>query len=164
MTAEEFRAVRARLGLTDDALAAELGLAPSVVRAWAAGTLGIPGAHAQALRWRAALAEREEALVASGLSECETVRRLEGELAGGNRGALASLGQHFAAGACPACRARAQYVHDRFGPMPEPPRSGASRLHALLQRAPWWVRPIVLGSLALLVLSALRLLFASSAP
>jgi transcriptional regulator with XRE-family HTH domain len=140
MTPEEFRAARERLGLSDDALAAELGVTPHVVRAWSEGRATITRRHAQTILWRAAWAEREAAFAASGPPACpwmernatETPQRLEDFHRYHKR-----LEEHSVH--CEICQARERFsreLDERLGPMPDPPSPGWMRAFEWLERLP----------------------------
>jgi hypothetical protein len=79
MTPEEFVQARVGLGFSPDVLAADLGLPPAVVAAWESGRDRIPAHIAKQLRWRAAIAERQRALAASNLPDCEWMTALEAQ-------------------------------------------------------------------------------------
>ena len=137
MRPAEFLAARERLGLSDDALAPELGVPPRVVRAWAAGAVAVPRRYARTLAWRAALAEQDAALAASGLPACEWAASWQAApLPFGTKRQLAhfeSLERHVRA--CPTCTAREQHARERLPPLPEPPLIGVA---AVLE---WLLRP-----------------------
>lgn len=124
MTAAEFAAARERLGLSVEQVAAELHLAPSVVAAWERGDLKVPRDTAALLAWRAALAEQEAVLAASGLPECPVAAELDraavaavgGDAFDATAGALAAH-----ADGCPACQARAAHLERHAPPLPELP-------------------------------------------
>lgn len=52
MTGAELRAARARLGLTQAALAKKLHVAPNTVARWERGERAIPGPAIAAIQWR----------------------------------------------------------------------------------------------------------------
>lgn len=162
MTAAEFNAARSVLGQTDDQLAAELDVTPEVVRAWAAGGTRIPRRYAEQLRWLAARAEREAALRASGLPDCEWMREQDERPLPSNTDALLQRAQAMTAHAqaCPVCTARERYVHERYGPMPALPRSGWLRVFVWFARVPAWARPAAVGALLLGAIVSVRILFA----
>jgi hypothetical protein len=162
MTAEQFRAARELLGITDDELAADLRVTPAIVGAWADGTLGIPKRQAQDLAWRAALAERQQALRTSGLAECPWQLAREAAPVPENSNALLreleATDKHIAE--CPICTARDRYIEEHFGPMPAPPETAWSRVFARVERVPAWARPALLGALLLGAFVSLRIVFA----
>jgi hypothetical protein len=162
MTAEQFRAARELLGITNDELAADLRVTPAIVGAWADGTLGIPKRQAQDLAWRAALAERQQALRTSGLAECPWQLAREAAPVPENSNALLreleATDKHIAE--CPICTARDRYIEEHFGPMPAPPETVWSRVFARVERVPAWARPALLGALLLGAFVSLRIVFA----
>lgn len=167
MLAADVVAARRALRLSPDALAAELGLTPAVVTAWEAGTLAVPRRYARELAWRAAAAERQAALAASGLPECRWVADWEAAEtaapAGDVKAGLARLEALNAhAAACPTCGAREAYVAERFPPMPEPPvaewAGAIGWVSERVGRLPAWLRPVATGALVVLALTALRVL------
>lgn len=129
--------MRARLGLTPDALAAELNLTPAIVEAWEIGRINPSRRAEQWLTWRGAMLDRDEAVSASGLPECATLRAVatgaavgDGSKTGRQRAdaVLAHLGT------CPTCLARKQFLDERFPPMPPPPLPVALALVVWLHR------------------------------
>ena len=147
MTAAELIASRERLGLSVDALAAEVGVTPHIVEAWERGSLAIPKDTALQLRWRTALEERQALVAASGLPECPTAIALE-EKMDATEGdtymkALERFGAH--AESCDVCRARREYA-DRHGPaVPDLPLPTwmrvVGRIDGLFNRLPAGIRP-----------------------
>lgn len=163
MTATEFRTVQDTLGLSDEALAAELALTPTVVRAWRTGSVPVPERHARLLRWQAAIAARQAVAEASGLPACEWVQAWEDGPVPDEpdvmRRHLEALNVHGES--CPICLERARYVEERCGPMPQPPSpAGVVRVVGLLERVPSWGRPAVVGAAILGAIVGLRVLFA----
>ena len=151
MTGDEFQAIQAKLGLTNDALAAELGLTPAVIEAWREGRAGVPRRHAETLRWKGAVAERKHALDASGLPYCAWLAELENkELPAGEvemAREMERVERHMAT--CPTCRAREAFVNERFGPMPPPPAAGGvlGTVVGQVDRFPKWAQPAAFGAL-----------------
>lgn len=119
MSPEELTAARQRLGLTPDALAAELDLTPAVILAWEAGRIRPTGRAQRWLLWRGAMLDRDEALAASGLAECVELRHVAASAQGDGRTRSTIVLAHVEA--CPTCQARKRYLADRFPPMPPPP-------------------------------------------
>src|SRR5688572_1336065 len=131
MTAAEFSSIVSRLGWSEDRAAAELGVAPHVVAAWAAGSVKIPSRIATVLQWQSAVTERLAVVSASGLPECGAVGALE-RAAEGARGqafvtAMEVLNTHV--DSCPTCKARVAYAEQHGPPVPELP-------------VPLWVRAV----------------------
>jgi transcriptional regulator with XRE-family HTH domain len=165
MTSEEASAIRRELGLTTDALAAELGTTPHVVEAWESGRMGIPDRQAQTLRWRGAVHEREKALDASDLPECQWLEAwgeepIPEKIKDANAH-LERLVQHQKS--CPTCEARDRFVSERFGPMPQPPQGVRSRVFTWLvdtsDKLPPWARPAFWAGLAFGAYSIMRIFF-----
>ena len=149
VTPTELVAARERLGLTPDGLAAELNLTPAVIVAWERGRIRPSRRAVQWLTWRTAMLDRDEALAASGLSECAELRALHagvagvagvgGVAAGGSGGGAAvatepgdarrarmdAILAHLSG--CPTCLARRRYIEARFPPMPQPPMAASMR-------------------------------------
>lgn len=164
MTASELCAAQEKLGLSNEALAAELAVTPHVVDAWRAGSLAVPKKLAEELRWRAAIAERQAAVEASGLPACAWVREWEGRAVPTG---LDAVEKHFKSltthsGSCATCIARDRYVEERFGPLPPPPSLGGfmGTVFLLLEKVPAWGRPAAAGAAILGAIVSLRLLFA----
>ena len=145
--AQEAVAIRERLGLSPEALDAELGLMPGTVAAWESGSMRVPGFVAVTLRWRAAVAERSAALAASGLPECEWIRSWEAKpqptKMKDRTAHLTEAVEHEKA--CSVCLDRSRYIQERFGPMPPAPMPSWLRAFAWynsrLERLPEWARP-----------------------
>lgn len=161
MTADDLTRARALLGLSPGELAAEIGLTEHVVRAWEDGSLRIPRQYALQIAFRAAIAERQAALAASGLPECSWVARwMNGAPQGpGEREHFAALRRHAAT--CPDCTARARFIEQNFPPMPELPVPAvlkATRIAGTwLEKRPPWLRAAAVGAGALGVFTVLRL-------
>ena len=165
MTAAELIAIRQSLGLTPDQFAAELGVPPHSYAGWEEGTVRIDDRSAREITYRGALAERQAALKASGLPECEWLRAWEAESRPEKLKRIErveALESHLVA--CATCRAREEFLAERFGPMPEPPLPGwlrlIGRVNDIIARLPAWARPAAWGALALLLLTMLRVVFA----
>lgn len=148
VTPEELTSTRRRLGLTPDALAAELNLTPAVVTAWERGRIQPTQRVVQWLTWRAGMLDRDAALATSGLPECDDLHALHlglgatPETAAARRSRMDAVMAHLAR--CPTCVARRRYIEERFPPMPRPPMAASVR--ALIwafdtfARARAWVR------------------------
>lgn len=152
MTPEELIAMRQRLGLTPDAMAAELNLTPAVVNAWERGRIKPAGRVVKWLTWRGGMLDRDAALAASGLPECAELHALharstantdtDAETPRERRARMDAVLAHL--GQCPACIARRRYIEERFPPMPRPPMATSVRILVWvfdrLTRARAWVR------------------------
>ena len=165
MSAQEAVAARQALGLTTDALAAELGLTPHVVESWESGTMPLPLRYAAELRWRVAATERAAALAASGLPECDWVAAWERETvpdSPSRRTAhLEALTAH--ATECLTCRAREAYIAERFPPMPPRPiprwLRGVGWMMERIGRLPRWAQPAAIGALLFAAYGLLKVAF-----
>jgi hypothetical protein len=162
MTPEEFAIARQKLGWTDGQLAAELNVSEKIVHRWADGGLKIPKSDAQRIEWEAALAEREAALQAAGLGECDWMKSWEAKALPARE---KDLDAHFKqvddhAEHCSTCQAREQFLKERFSPMPAMPTSGLvsafQRWHRFLQRFPDWAHPVLNGAAILTILVLIR--------
>ena len=147
ITPQEAIGFRQQLGLAPEALDAELGLASGTVAAWENGSIRVPDFVAVKLRWRAAIAERNAALAASGLPECEWLRAWE---AMPQPDKLKDRSAHLTEAiehekTCSVCQDRARFISERFGPMPPAPMptwlKGVAWYNARLERLPEWARP-----------------------
>lgn len=164
MTSREATDARQRLGLSIEEFSAELGLTPNVVEAWEAGTVRVPKRAAKELQWRLALEERETALAASGLPVCAWMESWEEkdfpESTKAQSAHMQSAEDHLKS--CSVCKAREQFIADRFGEMPRPPLPGIMpvmvRIVPLVDRMPKWTRPAVWLGLAFGAYSMLRIL------
>jgi len=148
VTPEELTSTRRRLGLSPDALAAELNLTPAVVTAWERGRIKPTQRVVQWLTWRAGMLDRDAALASSGLAECADLHALHTnvgattETGAARRARMDTVLAHLAQ--CPTCVARRHYIEERFPPMPRPPM--APSVKALIwafdafARARAWVR------------------------
>ena len=160
---DELASARTRLGVTSDQLAAELGVTPHVYEAWERGSLRVPQRYLRVLAFRLALADREAALDASGLPDCEWMREWrDGPLKGGSFAKHIEAGRRHAA-QCPTCQARERFVRENLPPLPEPPMPGwltlVRRGGRWLSGKPEWARPAVVGAAASFVFAVLRALF-----
>jgi hypothetical protein len=112
--------------------------------------LRIPREYALQIAFRAAIAERQAALVSSGLPECAWVARwMESTPRGpGERSHFDALRRHAAS--CPACTARARFIETNFPPMPNLPVPAPIRAMRVavqwLEKRPKWLRAIVVGA------------------
>lgn len=151
MTPTELIAARQRLGLTPDALAAELNLTPAVVAAWEKGRIRPSRRAVQWLTWRTAMLDRDAALAASGLPECADLRALHAgvggvaERADARRTRMDAVLAHLST--CPTCLARRRYIEERFQPMPQPPMATSMRMLVWTFDAAGRVRRWVRGKL-----------------
>jgi len=162
MDATEFVKARERLGISGTALAYELGLTPHVVAAFEDGSVKVPEKMAREIEWRVAALDRHEALEASGLPSCSWLRQWEdAPVPSRSKDAVKhfqGLEAHMAA--CPTCGARAQFVQERFGPMPERPIPGwqgaLASILKQIERLPSAARPGAWGALFFLAWSTVR--------
>lgn len=147
MSSAEALALRERLGSRVEDLATDLGVTPGVVEAWESGAIGVPRSAAGQLRWRAALAKRDEAMESAGLPQCDYAeqwwREVAPKLKGRNlKRAMADLDAHFTA--CPVCQARAEFAKT-LPSIPDPPLPGVVGAMVSSQRwinaRPEWMRP-----------------------
>ena len=170
MTSEELLVARGALGFSHDALAAELGLTPAIVRAWERGKLAIPRAYADAVRWRLYVHERDRALAASGIASCQWVERFEAQPPARSTAEERRRLQTFVGHAegCPMCVARHAFVREHFPDPPEPPLPAwirfVSTAQARLRRLPEWARPAVTGALVFAALTLVRILLVFPSP
>jgi len=120
VTPEELLAGRQRLGLSPEALAAELNLTPGVVLAWESGRIRPSRRAERWLSWRGAMLDRDAALAASGLPECGALREI---VAGMQTGPRTQRGEVVLAhmSTCETCLARKRFLAERFPPLPPPP-------------------------------------------
>jgi transcriptional regulator with XRE-family HTH domain len=164
MKSDEAIAARKTLGLTEEALAAELGLTPGVIGAWEAGTVRIPRRFEDQLRYDAAAKERRDAVAGSGLQECEVDRAWENEKLADPKAVNEYLERglkHRAS--CPICMARDKFVQERFGKMPPMPMSTSMRAFAAvaerIEKWPRWAQPAGWGALFFGSYSVVRIVF-----
>jgi DNA-binding XRE family transcriptional regulator len=165
MTPDEAIASRNTLGLTQERLAADLGLTPSVIVAWEAGSVRIPRRYEDQLRYDAAAKERRDAVAASGLQECEIDKAWENEKVPGNAKAMNEYLErglkHRAS--CPRCIARDKFIEERFGKMPPMPMSASMRAFGAvvdrIEKWPRWAQPAGWGALFFGASSIIRVVF-----
>jgi hypothetical protein len=162
VNATELRQARTSLRQSEEELAANLGVAPDLVRTWGTSRTAVPRRYAQQIEWLAAVAEREEALRASGLPECAWMQTYEGEPLPDDPDPLL---KHIETGnrhveTCEVCVARDRFVVERFGPMPPMPQPGWMRLFAWFERVPSWARPAAVGAVILGAMTSVRILLA----
>jgi transcriptional regulator with XRE-family HTH domain len=165
MNPNEAIAARKTLGLTHSSLAADLGLTPSVIAAWEAGSVGVPKRFEEQLRYQAALAERRAALVVSGLPECEWYKAWENEdVPEKVKAQMKYLERGVSHSAsCSVCLARDKFIAERFGPMPPAPKSTSTRVFGWVsdraEKLPRWAQPAVWVGLAFGAYSVMKLVF-----
>jgi hypothetical protein len=120
VTPEELVAGRQRLGLTPEALAAELNLTPAVILAWESGRISPSRRAVRWLTWRGAMLDRDAALATSGLPECLALREIVANVqAGSPTGRGEAVLAHMST--CETCLARKRFLAERFPPLPPPP-------------------------------------------
>jgi hypothetical protein len=169
MTAQEATRARERLGLSVEELAADVAFTPDVVRLWESGKARVPGRVARVLEWDLAVHERHQALVESGLPDCEWMKAWDNEDLPEKSKAQATHMERAMkhTESCDVCKARENFIAERFGQMPRMPVSGS--MAALLwigdrvEKLPRWARPAVWGSLAFGAYSMLRIVFLTPA-
>jgi len=141
MSVDEYRVATRRLGLATIDVATMYGFTPHVVEAFEAGSVRIPARVAADLRWKAALAERDELLAASGLPSCERAAALltaletavvNGEPDDVTRASEATVGH---AQECAICQAREGYLAAHAPALPEMPIGRGMRAFLALTRA-----------------------------
>lgn len=162
---EDLTAARERLGLTHEQLAAEYHVTEGEVRGWEDGTIKVPRRFERDLLWRSAVREREQALAASGLPECQWVKawaeRPQSSDLDEQIERAKELERHGAN--CSVCQARQQYVADHLPPLPSPPLplwiNVVSRSGDLFMRLPEWSRPAVVGAAIMSAWFLFRLIF-----
>jgi hypothetical protein len=162
MTGAELRAARTTLGLTEDQMAADLGITPHSYRACENGETTLPNRQARIVTYRVAVVERRAALATSGLPECEWNARWHSEPAPKKVDALTkhveALSTHMAS--CPTCQVRERFIQERFPAMPRPPlpfwMEMVGRFNEWVQKRPPWLRPVANGAAVLGVLTLFR--------
>jgi hypothetical protein len=165
MTPAELTEARNRLGYSPEVLAADLGLPPGVVTAWESGRDRIPAHIAKDLRWRAAIAERQAALAASDLPDCDWMVALDAQPLPTRLKAQVARAEQMAAHEkiCPTCQARNAFVAERFPPLPPLPLAGEIRALVWIgeraERLPRWAQPAVWMAAAFGAYSLLKLVF-----
>jgi DNA-binding XRE family transcriptional regulator len=165
MNPQEAIAARKTLGLSQDALAASLGLSPDVVAAWEAGSVRVPKRFEEQLRFDAADVERRAALASSGLPECEVDKAWQNEPLPkdlqGQSEYLERGSQHHAT--CSVCKARDKFVADQFGKMPPMPIPTSARLLGMvadrIENFPRWAQPAAWFALVFGAYSLVRIVF-----
>ena len=165
MTSAELIQARLGLGFSPERLAADLGLPLGAVTAWESGRDRIPAHIAKDLRWRAAVAERQSALAASDLPECEWMVALEAQPWPDKLKARTARLEQMVAHekVCPTCLARETFVTERYPPMPPPPLAAGMRalgwIFERAERLPRWAQPAVPMGMAFGAYSLLRIFF-----
>jgi transcriptional regulator with XRE-family HTH domain len=160
----DVRAVRERLGLTPEALAATLQVTEREVRGWEDGSIRPDRRILRQLEYLDAKAEWDAGMAAAGVSECEWLKprllRLEHLGAGKEQVALVNeIVSH--AETCEACRARNEWARDH--PPPMPPTAGFGRVIQAtgtgIGRLPEWARPAAFGAVVVAAITSVRALF-----
>ena len=165
MEALEVQQAKQVLGLSDDALAASLGLPPAAVRAWSQGRDRVPRPIARDLRWRVAVRQQHDALAASGLPACDWIIAFEAQPVPqkleARRKQLEALQTHV--GECPTCQARDAWVASYCPPLPERPlplwMTVLGRFAKFAESLPPWASPAVYGGALFGVYSLFRFVF-----
>ncbi len=157
----DVRAARERLGLTPEALAAELSVTEGEVRAWEGGTIRVPAQMRRWMEWYVARAEWDAHMEASGLPACGWVADARDRVLHATGSSQIALAKELVAHmeACTTCQARNAWARENLPPPPDPPATGAARLIALIGRLPGWARPATFGAVALFLMTAVRILF-----
>lgn len=164
MEAKEALAARQAMGLSQDAMAAELDLTPSVVAALESGEIRVPKLIEEQLRWRLAVTERITALSNSGLPECEWQTSWESRTVPSGLKALTKYYEESAehGKTCQVCAAREKYVLERFGNVPPLPMEGWMKTFGLIAdpigRLPRWAQPAGWVAVAFGLYSLLRII------
>lgn len=160
MTAFDFAAVRARIADVDSELAANLGVTTARLELWRSGRQSVPPHQQRLLQFFAASADRVRALEASGLPECEWLRRFDATELPDESDAVAErfkeLGSHL--DSCAVCQARERFANERCGRMPSYPLGGWMSGIAVVERLPEVLRPAVYGAVILVAIVTLRAL------
>jgi transcriptional regulator with XRE-family HTH domain len=164
----QLRSALAELGWSSEQLSDELSVENEQLEAWERGDQVIPAIVAQRIRWHVANAERERALRASQLPECDWVANWEDSTPpedddlDATLAHLESLQQH--AQACSVCTARERFLSERFAPLPPYPMPARFRLLGslgnLVEHVPPFFRPPLVGALILGGIVAVRVVFA----
>jgi DNA-binding XRE family transcriptional regulator len=147
MNPEEAIAARETLGLSQDALAADLGLTPHVIAAWEAGSVRIPKRFEEQLRFQAADAARRAALATIPLPECEIYKAWQNETLPKD---LQAQSDYMDRGSkhqdtCPTCLARGKFVFEQYEKMPPMPMPTSARVMGAvterIEKFPRWAQP-----------------------
>ena len=164
MTSQDAVLARQRLELSVEDLSAQVGLTPDVVQAWETGNVRVPARAARQLQWQLALLDRSEALAKSGLPECAWMAAWdEEEIPNEPKAEVAHMDradEHMKS--CSVCKAREQFVRERFGEMPRPPMppliATFGWIANRLEKLPEWGRPAVWVGLAFGSYTMLRII------
>jgi transcriptional regulator with XRE-family HTH domain len=165
MTADEAITARKTLGLSQDALAAELGLTPHVVAAWEEGTVRIPKQIEELLRYKAAVVVRDTALATGGPPECEIYKALKNEIMPEDLQSQSEQLERRSAHeiACPVCKARGKFIVEQIQRVPPVPMTTSVRtIVAVSDRIanfPRWAQPAAVLALYFGAYSLLKILF-----
>jgi DNA-binding XRE family transcriptional regulator len=148
MISSEFRAARITLGLTQEALAGELGLTSHAIAGMENGDKKVSKAVTREMEYRVAVAKTDAMLKASGLPECPVADGLlrpytddmsTEEMVKRSKAVIA----HYEN--CPTCKARSDYASKHAPPIPEFPTPFWFRpftfMEGLLERLPAPLRP-----------------------
>jgi DNA-binding XRE family transcriptional regulator len=164
MNSAEAIAARETLELSQEELAADLNLTPAVISAWEAGTVRIPRRYAEQLRFQVAATERQAAVAASGLPECEWNKAWQTEIVPDDLKAQTDYlqrGMEHRSG-CPECVTRDKFVAERFGAMPPMPMPAWVKVFGALNdridTLPRWAQPAAWVGLGFGAYSLFRIL------
>ena len=165
LTGREARLVREKLCLTPTQLAVELNSTPAALVAWEEGRTRVPRHIAADLAWRGAIHERQAALAASGLPQCDWMTAFEQQSAPTDleqqSDRLALVVAHEKT--CELCAAREAFIAERFPPMPPAPRRGVPAIVVpiaeRIQTLPRWAQAPATGAVLFVAYSLLKLVF-----
>lgn len=167
VTGRELAGIRGEMGVDAEDLAVTLGISASKLRTLEGSSDPIPFGASKRLRWLHDDWQRAQALEASGLPACDWASEwLQAHVGLTEVDAITESlkASEVHTSGCELCRARVQYLDDRFPPQRPFPGGGMAgflgTLGSFFLVLPRWCRPAVAGAAILLVLTLPRVLFA----
>jgi hypothetical protein len=164
VTGLELAAQRSRLGISIEALAADLNEHVDEVRRWETVTGDLPRDLSRRLDWILASHERAEAFARSGLPDCDWAEAKALEIhtskPADSERLIAELDAHIKT--CEICQRRTAFAETLppLPSMPTPPTLGAIvAIGNAIRRLPQWLRPAATGAVLVGAWTILRAFF-----
>lgn len=144
MTGAELKAVREKLGINQEELAGNAGVAPAAIAQWESD--GVPHAESGRIDWVLWELGKRKALAECGLPECDWMKWWNAQPQTQSPVQANEAVEKHTAG-CPCCQARVQYVKEHVRPAPpiSTPR------HPLLAGLPLWLVAVIGGGMVVLI-------------
>jgi hypothetical protein len=164
VTGIEFAARRSRLGISIEALAADVNQHVDEVRRWETVTGELPRSMSRSLEWSLANLEREQAMERSGIPSCPwaeaKVKEIDPKRPASMERVIADLDAHRKT--CDICQRRAAFAAT-LPPLPTMPLSPSLgvivAVSDTIKRLPPWLRPAATGAVIVGAMTLVRAFF-----